>query len=326
MNIKQKLNQAIGMLGYSVVRKETLSRLTDVAVRLPIEVEPSQTNPVVEVPAAAVPIPVSALDLNRQPRADRRVKPMANAAPKVSTALAPKFDAASAPCRFTREIEEFQARGITTIATDRALAESWRHSQSFEQGVGNLHSAWDWAGNEVAPYSNALRTGIPSESMREELRGLLSGAAYETFFKGVLGCAVTVANCRLVRSLPNPSPGVGPQEWHGDGCPPGVIRGVLYLTDVDDDSGPFQYKDDTGEVHSVLGNVGDLLIFDANRLLHRGSPPRRSVRMAVDLVFMPRQPGTELKVVAAGMNHWPADPFFYSAPVDRTNLRGQAIT
>jgi len=211
----------------------------------------------------------------------------------------------------------FQQQGITVLGVGRERAIAWRETEAFDRDVGNRHPAWDWAGNALAPYSAALRSGVPSPRLVEELRALFAGADFEAFFRGVLGCPATIGNCRLVKSLPHDTAGVGPQSWHQDGCPPGVIRGVLYLSDVDETTGPFRYKDDAGAEHSVLGMAGDLLVFDAMRLQHRATPPVRAARFAIDLVFMPRLPGRALQVVVAGMNHWPADPFVYAIPPDR---------
>ena len=80
-----------------------------------------------------------------------------------------------------------------------------------------------------------------------------------------------------------------------------------------------QYKDAAGSAHTVLGKTGDLLVFDATRLMHRGSPPSHKTRSAIDLVFMPRMPNEEMRIMVVGMNHWPADPFFFKMPVDRAS-------
>ncbi|MGJ5243108.1 hypothetical protein ACQR14_36350, partial [Bradyrhizobium oligotrophicum] len=67
----------------------------------------------------------------------------------------------------------------------------------------------------------------------------------------------------------------------------------------------------------VLGKTGDLLVFDATRLPHRGSPPTHKTRSAIDMVFMPRMPDEEMTIMVVGMNHWPADPFFVKLPKER---------
>lgn len=32
---------------------------------------------------------------------------------------------------------------------------------------------------------------------------------------------------------------------------------------------------------------------------------------------MPRMPNEEMRIMVIGMNHWPADPFFFRMPVER---------
>jgi len=288
-HVKGRLNQALGRLGYRLVRVDTNNRLTA----------------------------DQAGNGLRPPEARFKLLPSANEAPASCTALAPKFDPLKTPSQLADNIVAFQKNGITIISTSAAKATAWRETEHFDRDVGNRHSTWDWAGNSVESYSDDLRTGIPSPALIEDLRTLFSGGDFEAFFRGVLGCPAKVANVRLVRSLPHLTDGVGPQEWHRDGCPAGTIRGVLYLCDVDPQTGPFQYKDDAGGEHIVLGKTGDLLIFDAMRLLHRALPPAKNARSAIDLVFMPRMPDEEMRIMVVGMNHWPADPFFYKMPKER---------
>jgi hypothetical protein len=178
--------------------------------------------------------------------------------------------------------------------------------------MANTHVRWDWTGEARRAYTTALRTAHLTPDFSRDLHALLTRPAVEEFFRGCLGCPATVLNCRPVRSLVHNKPGFGPQSWHGDGCPAGVIRGVLYLTDVDEDGGPFQYRTPAGEVRAVTGPAGSFLVFDANRLIHRGSPPKARERFAIDLVFQARMPGEPLRVLGASINSWPADPFVYS--------------
>src|SRR5262249_5734359 len=162
------------------------------------------------------------------------------------------------------------------------------------------------------PFSADIRTAVLTPDFCRALHEFLTRPAMEDFFRGCLGCPVTVLNCRPFRSLVHDKPGSGPQSWHGDGCPAGVIRGVLYLTDVDEGSGPFQYRGPGGQVTSVTGPAGAFLVFDANRLLHRGCPPTALERDAIYQVLQARWPGDPLRVVNASVNAWPADPFVYS--------------
>jgi hypothetical protein len=307
MGLKTAINRAIHRLGYTLVRNATLAKLTE------RDAGGAQIRPGNDSGAdQAVGPGNKACSL--------RLVHSENKAPPICTALAPKFDPAKKRSQMDRHIEEFQSKGITVIGTNSEIASTWRETEIFDRDVGNRHAAWDWAGNDIKPYSTDLRTAIPSESVREGLRQLFSADDFESFFRGVLGCPATVANCRVVKSPAHAGQGVGPQEFHRDGCPPGVIRGVLYLTDVDEDTGPFQYQDSTSTTQTVIGKTGDLLIFDAMRLLHRAMPPKMHERTAIDLVFMPRLPNQELTIMVAGMNHWPADPFFFEKPVERAKF------
>ncbi|MGJ5242248.1 hypothetical protein ACQR14_31880, partial [Bradyrhizobium oligotrophicum] len=253
--LKGGVNQALNTLGYRLVRADTLDRL------------------------ARQPTPDDATGrLSASPNGDARPRrlsllPAANTAPAMCTAHAPRFDPQKSPSQLADKIVAFQQNGVTVIGTNPEKAAAFRETEQFDRDVSNRHSAWDWAGNSVAPYTQDLATGMPSAALLDYLHALFSGGDFDAFFRGVLGCPAKVANVRLVRSKPHLTAGVGPQEWHSDGCPAGVIRGVLYLCDVDEQTGPFQYRDANHREHTVLGKTGDLLVFDATRLPHRGSPP-----------------------------------------------------
>jgi hypothetical protein len=298
--IKGGLNQALGGLGYQLVRSDTLDRLTGQQSAPQMSSTPTTTSD------------------QPKPLAGRfKLLPSVNAPPATCTAYAPKFDPLKTPTQLADNIVAFQQQGITIIGTNPEKAATWRETESFDRDVSNRHISWDWAGNDIKPYTSDLKAGLPSSALTEYLHALFSGGDFDAFFRGVLGCPAKVGNVRLVRSRPHGTEGIGPQEWHNDGCPAGVIRGVLYLCDVDEQTGPFQYKDAAGNAHTVLGRTGDLLVFDATRLMHRGSPPTHKTRSAIDLVFMPRMPDEEMKIMVVGMNHWPADPFFYRMPVEQ---------
>lgn len=297
--LKGSINQALGALGYRLVRAEKLDQL--------MRQDGSSATALTSAPDG------------RGSRENRfKLLPSANAAPATCTAHAPKYDPLKTPTQLSDKIVAFQEKGLTVIGTNPEKAATWCETERFDRTVSNLHSAWDWAGNDVKSYTDNLRTGVPSDALVEYLHDLFSGDDFDAFFRGVLGCPAKVANVRLVRSQPHLTTGIGPQGWHYDHCPAGVIRGVLYLCDVDEQTGPFQYKDEAGQEQTVLGKTGDLLVFDATRLLHRGSPPSHKTRTALDLVFMPRMPDEDMKIMVVGMNHWPADPFFYKIPVERT--------
>jgi hypothetical protein len=301
MGLKVLINSIMGLLGYKVVR--VVSRNDGIHLA-PAAANGNSGQNAVRPPVENGPA---------KPAANLKLTPAANHPPVTCTFHAPETNGAAAG-RFDANIAEFRSGGITVIERVTEKADEWCESEQFECDVSNRHLSWDWAGNSPIPYTDGLLTGLPSRKLVKELKALLTTPDFDAFFRQVLGCPVTVVNCRLVRSLPHNGEGVGPQSWHGDGCPAGIIRGIIYLTDVDEQTGPFQYKDAGGVEHTVLGKTGDLLIFDATRLLHRAMPPKNRVRTAIDFVFLARMPGDEFDIMVAGMNHWPADPFFFSRP------------
>lgn len=119
---------------------------------------------------------------------------------------------------------------------------------------------------------------------------------------------------RFYQSSPHDSGAHGPQSWHRDGSPPFMGRGILYLTDVRMDAGPFQYEDSSSPTRtgSVCAPAGTLVVFDANRVTHRAMIPLAGIRKVVDLAFVPRRPWSAKLVIWPGMNAWPKNPTRYS--------------
>ena len=208
MNLKYAINKSLGRLGYTITR-----------VRAPTAASTASEKPIGQ-------------DTHPPQRTKQlSVRPAKNEPPRVCSFLA-NTTARQQNDPAKQKIDEFHQNGVVVLPTDANLAIHWRETEIVERDVSNVHSSWDWAGNSIKPYSDVLQTGIPSESLKYELLKLITSPYYEAFFNGVLGCSVSIGNCRLVKSLAHASAGVGPQSWHEDGCPPGIIRGVLYLTDV----------------------------------------------------------------------------------------------
>jgi hypothetical protein len=317
MSLRRAINQTLNRFGYSIIREETFNRLTQQRSRG--SVAPPETRPSPETPPSLGP----ASERLANPEKSRRLtlRSVANRPPRFCNAYTDPSAADRLSGWVRDKVREFQANGVAVVETNRDQALRWSETEVFDRDVSNLHSSWDWAGNSVNSYGGDLRTGMPSQALQDELLELFSQSDFEQFFRGVLGCSIDISNCRLVRSQPHSGVGIGPQSWHEDGCPSGIIRGVLYLTDVDETNGPFQYKDAANVAHTITGKAGDLLIFDAMKLPHRAMPPVSRERMAIDLVFMPRLADAKMRVISAGMNHWPSDPFIFDVPTDKSEFR-----
>lgn len=206
----------------------------------------------------------------------------------------------------------FETEGIVVTRIDPAVVSRIRDGLAFDLDVGNRHRRLDWSGNPVQAFSPHLRTATPGPAVLRELHSLVFGDPIARLIRSCTGYSFTLFNARPVRSTPHQEQGSGPQGFHRDGCPPGVIRALLYLTDVDEGSGPFEFVVGEGESRIVTGPAGTFFVFEANQLLHRARPPLARERMVVDFVIAPLVPGRTPEVLFAGMNNWPVDPFEFS--------------
>jgi hypothetical protein len=213
---------------------------------------------------------------------------------------------------FARAAEEFFRDGCTSVPLDQDLVQSWRDQLDFRFPVTNPATSFDWAGNAIGGYSNKIKRSNVSSKLLQQLCDRFAQKDFEELFGAILGCRIVLQHVRAFRSDPVKIEGAGPQAWHNDGCPDGLLRGILYMTDVDDRSGAFQYKNKKDEIVSVNGPKGTLAIFDADQVLHRGSPPLDRHRDAFDLTFSPRMNGEPMMAFADGTSIFPNDPFMFS--------------
>ncbi len=205
----------------------------------------------------------------------------------------------------------FRAEGIVRHRIDRAAVDRILAGLRFDLDVGNRHRRLDWSGNPIQAFSPHLRTATPTPEVLREIHGIVHGEEVSRIVRSCLGCPFTLLNSRPVMSTPHADAGAGPQGLHRDGCPPGVIRALLYLTDVDDESGPFEYIEGDA-LKAVTGPAGTFFVFEANQLVHRARPPAARERKVIDFVIAPLVPGNVPEVLFAGMNNWPVDPFEFS--------------
>jgi hypothetical protein len=213
---------------------------------------------------------------------------------------------------FARAADEFFREGCTSVQLDQGLVQSWRDQLDFRLPVTNPAASFDWAGNAINGYSDKIKRSNVSTKLLQELCNRFAQKDFEELFGALLGCRIMLQHVRAFCSEPVKSSGAGPQAWHNDGCPDGLLRGILYMTDVNERSGAFQYKNKKDEIVSVIGPKGTLAIFDADQVLHRGSPPLDRHRDAFDLTFSPRMNGEPMMAFASGTSIFPNDPFMFS--------------
>lgn len=208
-------------------------------------------------------------------------------------------------------VQRFHDQALCKFPVDPALVDAVRSDLTFDLDVANRHARLDWHGNPAHSFSDYLATQAPTRSQLENTYKILYETEVNDIVRNCLGFDFTIYNFRLVKSLPHVEKAFGPQAYHYDGCPPGLFRLIIYLTDVDEETGPFEYISD-GEKKFLTAPANTGFLFDANRLIHRGSPPKGKIREAMDFVIGPRPPGSPPQVIWSGMNNWPVDPFHYS--------------
>jgi hypothetical protein len=154
---------------------------------------------------------------------------------------------------------------------------------------------------------------IPAESMSATYDFFYSDPV-RTAVQGILGCDYLVysvyARKTLVRS---PSNDVNdPRDgWHRDGNPAGVVRALLYLTQVTGETAPFQYRKNR-KVIEVKGGPGTLILFDGKILEHRATKASHGERIVLDVMFGARVPCIPRMVIHAEACQCPSDPLSFS--------------
>ena len=180
----------------------------------------------------------------------------------------------------------------------------------------------DWSSLPFEPRAEVnnfdyLRQGTLNREGCELLYNKLFNTSVYNSLRGFVGADFSIVQVRPTKSLVAPleKRNLGPQSFHHDVCPLGVFRGILYLNDVAEGGGPFQYKSlsDDKVTNSVFGKAGSLFIFDADTILHRGSAPEINDRIVLDLIFLIQPKGKENFVHSGDVGDvWPLDPFLFS--------------
>jgi len=142
---------------------------------------------------------------------------------------------------------------------------------------------------------------------------------YDKFFntdlyekiKNLLGANFSLVNVRPTYSEVNNKEGTGPQRLHVDMCPPALFRALVYLVDVGEGDGAFEYVPIGGnkETTKVYGSAGDLFLFDADVLEHRATPPINKPRIALDLIILAQPTNLSNVVTSVPGTGWPVDPY-----------------
>lgn len=207
---------------------------------------------------------------------------------------------------------EFSERHLLSRPSDHSGLIEAISPIDFDDDVGNKLEKLSWYGPGRRPFSLDMRSATPDVALMSALYDYIYHKENLPLFEAACKGSPYVINARFFMSLPHVGDPVGPQTFHHDNAPPGLYRALIYLTDVHENSGPFEYEGGNGRPIPVTGPSGTLIIFDANALMHRGRPPKTEFRKVVDITFAARPRGMQKQVCWASTNAWPLDPYQYA--------------
>ena len=175
----------------------------------------------------------------------------------------------------------------------------------------------DWASLPIhkrSSVSEKIKIGSISEKGLQLIHNKFFGTELHREIKNLLNADFSIVNVRPTKSEPHFDDGIGPQKFHLDHCPPAIFRGIVYLVDVDDEDGAFEYYpvNKKDKPKKATGNAGDFFLFDANAIHHRGSPPRNKTRIALDLIILAHTTDIQNVVNTNPGTTWPVDPYLFS--------------
>lgn len=213
--------------------------------------------------------------------------------------------------------DAFARDGVVGVELGSEVAQSVRGALTFAFDISRRFVPTGWAGDQLEPAPRTLMDAEPSERLLRALADALLGGRASDAIVSCTGGTYTVQNARAFRSLLNENVFAGPipRQCVAGAAPPGVIRGVLYLTDAPPEERALRWlRDETGLAASGV-TAGTLILYDGRAA--RGTEPLGWHHECIDIVVVPRPAGEPARVVCAGLNaSWPLDPLRF----DRNGL------
>jgi len=211
-------------------------------------------------------------------------------------------------------VSDYEKHGVCiTRISDQEVSKLKSHLK-FGMDISNRKPRLDWGGYKLEVSEKFYKTTSPvTPNFLKDFFEIMYSEHIDGLARELGRSDVMYYNVRPVRTAPYTDPQYGPfTDFHRDGAPPGVFRAIIYLTDVDNKSGPFEYERPDGTMETVTGPAGTLFFFDAARILHTGRSPEDEPRDALDIVIGLRRSGMKQLAIHASNNHWPADPYVFS--------------
>jgi hypothetical protein len=208
-----------------------------------------------------------------------------------------KFDSAGA------EAAEWTARGYAATQIDSGAAGRLRRNLAFTDAAANPQARTDWVGwprhgrpGIALANPEQVDLQLAAELLsRDPARAILHAGAVEEF---------TVVSFRPLR-VPMLSDSAIPASTLPS--PPRTRRAVLHLAG----EGSFEIRHGEESTQRIEARPGTLVVYDPERV-QCWFRPRGAALEVVEMMLIPRMAGHPFRVVWAGLNDWPADPFQYS--------------
>ncbi len=287
-------------------------------VRLPYPAQPPSL--------AWSPSPVSA---RRPPIAERIRDRLLEASQQVVAALAPPAPRIEGSAIATEVAQALRADGVYVTTVERLLGEA---APACREAMADAASLADRLkqGHDTQWRPADASTDLAHGELLDRLPALFMlglNATMLSIAEQYLRLPVAYHGAVLRHSYVDGRAG-GPRRWHRDAEDFHVLRTVLYLNDVDEDGGPFEYvprafqagamhavgyqgmcSDDEMAVHvprqrwqRCTGPAGTLVIADSARVFHHESPHRKADRTVLTMGHSSRRP----RRPALAMAHFPA--------------------
>ena len=206
--------------------------------------------------------------------------------------------------------DEWQAAGVATGDAPSDAVKRLRKRLKFDAGVGNVDPRLDWNGAGLVAWSEHVHAASLSTEDLQAIFELLYDGSLSQLIQGSAGYDVAAISVRCLRFELGDEQDAPAEQLHREDEPPGVLRCVVYLTDVDGESGGFEYRLGD-ETRRVSGAAGTAVLFDGKRVEHRWVRPGAAYEV-LDMTLTPRHKVLSRCVVAPGMNNWPVDPYNFS--------------
>jgi len=120
-------------------------------------------------------------------------------------------------------------------------------------------------------------------------------------FKDDIGSPFVFVNTRMWKTKSS-SKSLGPNAFHLDGFEPGHLKIMVYLTPLNNEYGPFEWKDTKGKVICFNNEpAGTAICFKNSDIIHRGVPGSTHDRVSIEVTLM--------RSIIDGHQTWPGHFF-----------------